>query len=1018
MKQKIFSLITLFLLFSAYAVAQSDKVTVSGTISDKSGLALIGVAVVERGVPNNGIVTDESGHYSISVSPDAFLEISCIGYKSAVEHVNGRNTIDIVLEDDNELLEATVVIGYGTSKKGDLTGTVTVVEMDEIKTAPVTSVAQALQGKIAGAEFTSGSGEVGEESSIRIRGSRSISAGNKPLIVVDGVPDAVSDLNEINPADIVNISVLKDISSTAIYGSRGANGVILVTTHDDRKSEGTFSVRFKSTLSYSQIAGTLDLMNAEEYAIWRNMVSGSFKSSTKLPYPDPTIYRNDSTDWIDVLSQDSFSRDYFLSVYRKVGGTSFSVTLGYNNTPGVVIESGLRKFTGRININSSLTKKLDLNLKINYTNSNRDKASAAITGTNTSAAVYLSPLLKPESTWNKYGDQENSGGTPFNSPYIVAKNTVNEAHSDYIMVSPTLKYQLNRRMDLKLRLAVTDTDTESDYYSPSSLAVAVANKTGGTATITETKTTKYLGELTWNYARKIKAHDISTVVGFTAEHSEKDYKKLSGSGYTNDNLTYKNLLGLVHPDSFTASSYMQYQDKLSALGRFNYNYRRRYYLTFTLRADGASNFAQNRKWGFFPAAALRWSIMNEKWFEKTPWLNDLSLRVSAGRSGNDAINPYMSLASFTSSFTNWIFGDDKLLSYTANKLANSNLTWETTTSYNLGLNFAAWNNRVVLEADAYVSDTDDLLLSMRNTQTTGYNTYYANAGSTRNIGQEITLTTRNIVTSKFEWNTTLTMAHNSQLVTSVGSESEVVPTYTNPRTTSQYMYGYKKGYPVNAIWGYQYEGVWHSDEDIAYNKITHAYVSQSASPKMGHPKYADINHDGLLDQNDMVYLGSSDPVLYGGFQNNFIIGRGLTLGVYFTYSLGGYIYNISELYAGSGTASYNKYTSMLNAWTEANPDSDVCKAGFDDSLASSKSVYDASWFRLKAVTLNYDIPLSKKAKKVIKELSVGFSSDNLYLWKVYPGFDPDVNTSSDVFRLDNGSFPRSRTYAFNVQVRF
>lgn len=999
-------------------MAQSAKITVSGTVSDQTGLGLVGVTVVERGVPTNGVITDTLGRYSLSISPDGFIEVSCIGYKSAVEHVGDRKTVDFVLQDDNELLEATVVIGYGTSKKGDLTGTVSVVEMDEIKSAPVTSVAQALQGKIAGAEFSSGSGEVGEQGSIRIRGSRSISAGNQPLIVVDGVPDAVTDLNEINPADIVNISVLKDISSTAIYGSRGANGVILVTTHDDRKSEGTFSVRYKSTLSYSQIAGTLDLMNAEEYAIWRNMVSGSFASSSGLPYPDPTIYRNDSTDWIDVLSQDSFAQDHHLSVYRKVGGTSFSVTLGYNNTPGVVIESGLRRFTGRININSALTKKLDLNLKINYTDTDRDKPSAAITGTNTSAAVYLSPLLKPESTWNKYGDQESSGGTPFNSPYIVAKKTVNEAHSTAVMVSPTLKYQINRRMDLKLRLSASNTASESDYYSPSSLAVAVANKTGGTATITESSTTKYIGELTWNYARKIKAHDINTVVGFTAEHWEKNYEKLSGSGYTNDNLTYKNLLGLVHPDNFTASSYVQYQDKLSALGRFNYNYRRRYYLTVTLRADGASNFAQNRKWGFFPAAALRWSIMNEKWFDKASWLNDLSLRVSAGRSGNDAISPYMSLASFTSAYSNWIFGEDKLLAYTANKLANSNLTWETTTSYNLGLSFAGWGSRVVLEADAYVSDTNDLLLSMRNTQTTGYNTYYANAGSTRNIGQEVTLTTRNIVTKGFEWNTTLTVAHNSQLVTSVGSESEVVPTYTNPRTTSQYMYGYKEGYPVNAIWGYKYEGVWHSDADIEYNRITHAYVSQSQSPKMGHPRYADLNHDGLLDENDMVYLGSSDPVIYGGFQNNFLIGKNLTLGVYFTYSLGGYIYNISELYSGSGTTSYNKYRYMLGAWTEENQTSDICKAGYDDSLASSKSVYDASWFRLKAVTLNYNIPLSKKVKKVLKELSVGFSSDNLYLWKVYPGFDPDVNTSSDVFRLDNGSFPRSRTYAFNVQVRF
>ena len=311
---------------------------------------------------------------------------------------------------------------------------------------------------------------------------------------------------------------------------------------------------------------------------------------------------------------------------------------------------------------------------------------------------------------------------------------------------------------------------------------------------------------------------------------------------------------------------------------------------------------------------------------------------------------------------------------------------------------------------------------MRNTQTTGYNTYYNNAGSTRNIGQEFTLTTRNIVRKGFEWNSVITLAHNSQVVTRVGSESEVVPTYSNPITTSpQYIYGYRKGYPVNAIWGYKWEGVWHTAEEIAYNEITRAYVSSvklDPSKHCGYPKYADINHDGLLDQNDMVYLGSSDPVVYGGFQNNFIIGKGLSVGVYFTYSVGGYIYNISELYTTSGSASQNKYRKMLGAWTKYNTTSDLCKAGLADILASSKSVYDASWFRLKAVNINYNVPLSKKAKKVIKELSLGLSGDNLWLWKKYPGFDPDVSTSSSVYRLDNGSFPRSRTYAFNLQVRF
>lgn len=1023
MKHKIYIIIVLFLSATTALFAQ-QKGEITGTVTDKGGNPLEGVAVIERGVSTNGVMTDSLGRYKISAASDAIMEFSCIGYKNIIEQVGGRKSINVTLQDDNELLEATVVIGYGTSKKGDLTGTVSVVNMSEISSAPVTSVAQALQGKIAGAEFSSGSGEVGEAGEIRIRGSRSITAGNKPLIVVDGVPDAVDDLNEINPADIVNISVLKDISSTAIYGSRGANGVILITTQDEKKAAGTLSVRFKSTLSYAHLAGSLDILNAEEYATWRNMAASSFSSydPDNLPF-NPADYKGKGTDWIDVLSQDVFAQDYHLSIYRKVGGTSFSATLGYNNTPGVVINSGMQRFTGTLNINSSLKKKLHLNLKVSYTHTDRDRASAAITGTSTSAAVYLSPLLEPEATWNRYGDQESSGGAAFNSPYLVAKNTVNESWQNYIMASSTLKYDITRRMNLKVRLAITDRRTETGYYSPSYLPVAKINKTGGTARSNDNRLTKYIGEATWNYDRKIKAHEFNALLGFTAEHWIRKYKALSGSGYTNDNLTYKNLLGLVHPDTFSASSYEQYQDKLSALGRFNYNYRRRYYVTVTLRADGASNFAQNRKWGFFPAAALRWSIMNEKWFDKAPWLNDLSLRFSAGRSGNDAISPYMSLASFASSYSSWIFGDDKLLAYTSSKLANSNLTWETTNSYNLGFSFAGWGSRVVFEADAYISDTKDLLLSMRNTQTTGYNTYYANAGSTRNIGQEFTLTTRNIVKKGFEWNSVLTLAHNSQIVTSVGSESEVVPTYLNPRSTSpQYIYGYKKGYPVNAIWGYKYEGVWHNDADIAYNEITRAYVSSiktgANGTGLGRPKYADINHDGLLDENDVVFLGSADPVVYGGFQNNFLIGKGLSIGVYFTYSVGGYIYNISELFAASGSASPNKYRKMLGAWTKDNPTSDICKAGFDDTLASSKSVYDASWVRLKSVNINYSIPLSSKAKKVIKEISLGLSGDNLWLLKKYPGFDPDVNTSSEVFRLDNGSFPRSRTYAFNIQLRF
>ena len=370
----------------------------------------------------------------------------------------------------------------------------------------------------------------------------------------------------------------------------------------------------------------------------------------------------------------------------------------------------------------------------------------------------------------------------------------------------------------------------------------------------------------------------------------------------------------------------------------------------------------------------------------------------------------------------WLFDGNKQLSYYPNKLANSSLSWETTDSYNIGLDFAGWGNRVSIETDAYVSFTHDLLLSVRNSQTTGYNTYYANAGSTRNMGIEFTLTTKNFVSQNFKWNTTFTISHNNQIVTDVGSESTVVPTFMNPRNYTQYMYGYRKGYPVNALWGYKFAGVWHDMDEIARNTVTKEYVSQIKAGLQGdgrgHPKYVDVNHDGMLDENDMVYLGSADAVVQGGLQNNFVIFKRLTVGLYLTYSIGGYIYNLTELWAGSGVSSYNKYRYMKNAWTENNTSSNIVKAGFDDIQASSRHVYDASYFRVKSLSVNYDIPLKKKVRKHITGISVGVSADNLFLAKNYPGFDPDVSTSSSVYRLDNGSYPRPSTYVFNFQMRF
>lgn len=1015
------------LILSAYLacltlmLSAQEKVSVSGVVKDEAGEPIPGAAVMERGSATNGVLTDAAGKYTIKVPSQGFLEYSCMGFKSSLEAVDGRKQIDVVLKMDNQVLEATVVIGYGTSKKGDLTGSVAVVEMEQLESVPAASVSQALQGKIAGAEFSSGTGEVGESGTIRVRGNRSISAGNEPLIVVDGIVDAVESLSDLNPSDIASISLLKDVSSTAIYGSRGANGVILVTTQTPNKKNGVFAARFKSTMGVSRIAGSQDLMNAEDYAQWRNLVARSLGSSN-IPFPDTESYRDKGTDWVKTLSQTAFYRNYHLNLHGVNGGTSWTTSLGYNNTPSVILGSGLRKYTGTVKLSSKIKQRLTWSVNVNFVLSDKDNPVASISGANTSAAILLSPMLEKEDTWNRFGDGESYGGLPFNSPYLVARNVTSKTRNEQLLLAASLRYDFNPRLWAEARASRGTTRADGGYYSPSTLAVAKANDTGGTARRTHYDKDKYLAELTLNYKRSRSRWELETLAGFTAERTTVSSENYSGTGYLDDSLLWYNMSGLETPASFTPTSSWNQITKLSAFGRVNFNYRKRYYITATARGDGASNFADNRKWGFFPAVALRWSVMNEPWFAKATWLDDLSLRLSAGRSGNDAISPYMSLASLASSAGNWLYGNDRETGFYPSKLQNSNLTWETTSALNAGLDFAAWQNRLRVEVDAYVSWTRDLLLSVRNSQTTGFNAYYANAGSTRNQGIEITFTTKNLKKRNLEWTTTLTATHNTQMVTGVGSESEVVPTYTNPRNTTQYMYGYRAGYPVNALWGYKYKGVWHNQAEIDRNEVTHAYVSQvkpgTQGSGIGHPKYVDINHDGLLDQSDMVYLGCSDALVYGGIQNDFRLWKRFNLGVYFTWSVGGSIYNIGELWLASGTSSFNKYRYMMNAWTEENPTSDIVKAGYDDAQASSKSVYDASYFRLKTLSLDYDIPLGKKVKRYIKTCSVGIVGENLFLLKTYPGFDPDVNTSSSVYRLDNGSFPRPRTWAFNINVKF
>lgn len=1027
MKRNIFtSIAVLFVSISAF----SQNITVTGIVNDETGQPLIGAGIIDKTNSKNGTTTDINGKYSITVDAKAILEFSFFSYKPILENVNGRSQINVTLKPDNQILETAVAIGYGTSKKSDLTGAVSVIQMEELQETPVTSVAQALQGRIAGADIVSGAGEPGESTSIQIRGSRSISAGNDPLIVVDGVLDAVSSLDDINPSDIVSISVLKDVSSTAIYGSRGANGVILVTTDQKMPKDAKVKVLFKSSTGISRIAGKLDIMNATEYATWQNMVAVARSSALRktaqtptssYPFPDPSAM-GVGTDWVDILGQTGIYDSQYLQVNGGNATTHYYVGAGFNYNKGVVIGQDYKRYSLRSSFDSKAGKMFKFGLRFNLVFFDVNRTNAKVSGTDTNAAIFISPLLDTSSTWNKYSYDDDQG-VVFNNPYILATNVTNKADKWNLNVVPWIEIAFLKELTFKSTFSFTRENDLSYYYSPSFMPVAASRKQGGTASRSVYDEQKFLSENTLTFKKSFKkSHNLEALVGFTASKITRDNSYVGGSGYINDDVTFYNMASTLHNENLNSTSYRIEKTTMSVLGRVNYNWKRRYYLTFTARADGASNFSSSNKWGFFPAAAFRWSIMNEDWFRNTHWLNDLSLRASAGRSGNDAISSYLSMATISTSKGSWLFKDTYELTTLPDHLANSNLTWETTDSYNIGLNFSAWRSRVNVELEGYYSTTNNLLLSVRNSQVTGYDTYFTNMGNTRNIGVEFTLNTVNVKKKNFEWKTSLTVSHNDQIVLDSGAGDEVVPTYMNPRNSTQYMYGYKTGYPVNALWGYQRAGVWHNQEEIDRNNITHTYVSTIADgsngSNIGRTKFVDVNGDGMLDQNDVVYLGNSDPVVYGGFQNDFVLWGRLNINVYFAYSLGGKIYNLSEMWMGSSTQNWNKYRYMLDAWDATrNPDSTIATAGWDDTNASDFQVHDASYFRLKTLTVSYNFPISRWSK-FFKGFNVGVTGENLFLLKKYNGFDPDVSTSSTVRRLDNGSFPRPRTVTLNISLNF
>ncbi|MBP3483141.1 MAG: TonB-dependent receptor [Alistipes sp.] len=1011
------------LMQAPVAFAQSEIITVKGNVKDASGQPMVGATVfVVNG--QAGTTTDVNGNYTIKVAANGTLEYQFLGYASQQIKVNNRTNINVKLEQDNIAIEEVVAVGYATMAKTDLTGSITNVKMSDVKDAPVMSIDQALQGRIAGADIMSTTGEPGAATSIRIRGTRSITASNEPLIVVDDVIDAVSDLSDINPADVQSISVLKDASSTAIYGARGSNGVIIVTTNKGR--EGKPSITFKADVGFSQLPRGLDIMNATEFAQYRNDVYYFLNNYGEKPeedyrYIDPAAMGK-GTDWVKAITRTGMYQNYNLSVSGGDKKSKYFASFGYHNNDGIVINSGVQRYTGRLNVDRQLFKwlKLGANTSYEYRDNNNNKTAIGGTGWY-NAAIYLNPMLDKRAVINDLWGTGFDGGQPFDSPYIRGNIVTNTTTRKMLNISPYVEIKPWRYLTIKSRFSYYSFQRHSYQFSPKSLPTYQASQRGGTAYRAETDETKLTNENTISFKKMFnKIHYVEAMVGFTAETFKQHNLTANGTGYLDDNVKWNNMNAIPDKRNLTVTTSLNERTRMSGIMRLYYNCKRRYYFTFTARYDGSSTFAKNNKWGFFPSGAFKWMISKERFMVNADWLDELALRLSAGLSGNDAISYYRSLAALGNTTGGFLFGSDQPVAFYPSRLASDNLTWEKTAMYNAAVDFAILNRRLEFTLEAYYARTTDLLLSVQLASHTGFTSRYANLGKTENKGVEFSITSRNIVKPKFSWTTTFTISHNKQKVLDIGTD-EYVAAYSSPTNNSYMMYGYVKGYPLNALWGFKHAGVWHNDDEIARNNHTKAYVSTSASTyRQGYSRYVDVNHDGVLNSDDLVYLGSADPIVHGGLQNTFNIGK-LKIGIYFNYSVGGKIYNLTELWMGNGSPSTNQYRYMLNAWHPVrNPNSNIPRAYSDDQIASDRMLHDASFIRLKNVSIGYTFDL-RKYTKVIRDITVSASGENLYLWKNYNGFDPDVSTNSSgstIRRMDNGAYPKPRTIIFSVQIRY
>jgi TonB-linked SusC/RagA family outer membrane protein len=1039
-KTAFFVYLAAFLFLPVFSFAQSQ---VSGTVKDNDGKPLSNVSVVVKSTAR-GTATNASGNFSISARPTDVLVFSFTGYETKEIEVNNQKRLSVSMHTKANSLDEVVVVGYGTVKKRDLTGAVGSVKMGDLEKAPVRNFEDALAGRVAGVTASADDGQPGAQVNIIIRGSNSLTQDNSPLYVVDGFPMENPDNNAINPAEIESIEVLKDASSTAIYGARAANGVILITTKKGKV--GNPVINFNSYYGFQQYSKKIEMMSPYEYVKYAEERNPVYADSTYLIDGRTVDYYKDKkgVDLQDSLLGSNPFQNYFLSLSGGSNGTRYSISGSASNQKGIIVNSGYDRYQGRVRIDQKVNDHLNVGINTNYSNLNQYGTSPAKGGNgfyygNLLFSVWAFRPIPGKINEAEGGIEEDDADfihalQGFN-PLKTAKNELRRRVSDILTTDAYAEYSFAKYFKLRVTGGLTKTKTRRDVFDNSltprgSPLTNTGKDNGVSGSVTYNELTSWLNENTVTFNKDLNTDNhLNVLAGFTMQGTTVASYGAAANHIPNEELGTSGIDEGV-PVSINSSS--SHYTLASFLGRINYDYRSKYLLTGSIRADGSSKFAPQNKWSYFPSGAIAWRISEEKFMEPLHFISNSKVRVSYGATGNNRVSDfaYLSRISMPAS-GGYAYDNVPVNASMLTSLGNINLKWETTTQTDIGLDLGLFKNRVSINADIYRKVTSNLLLNAAVPGSIGFTTALKNIGKVQNEGLELTLNTVNVNNKKFNWNSNFNISFNKNklLALSDGETERLTTASWNTLTSSVPLYLARIGQPLAMFYGYIWEGNYQLEDFDKSNTdvytLKEGVPTRSGKIQPGYIKYKDITGDGTVNSDDQTIIGNPNPKFTGGFSNNFTY-KNFDLNVFFTFSYGSDVINANRLiFEGGGyNNGQNMYASYANRWTPENPTNEyyaVGGAGPDNMSYSTRVIEDGSYIKLKTVQLGYTLPSSLMKRIKVKSLRVFASAQNLYTWTKYTGFDPEVSrfgSSALQPAFDYSVYPYARTITFGLNLSF